>query len=286
MIPGIMSGCLYLLLAAVSLGGAAPDVSRSRHANAFSLPPDEVPFVPRKAPLNVGEELIYEVRWAGMPGGKATLAVKWKDKFKGEHDIYHVKLETQSNSFMSIFYPVATEAESYIDAEGAFSRFFKLVQNEGQMRQKEKVEFDYDEMVARYEKEKREPFSPKHTVNVRLTDKVQDPLSCIYYVRLMDLRVGEAVRMVVHTCRRRWLLGVRVLKKEKVVLPALGEFSAIKIQPEASFPGVFVRKGRMTAWLEEKSRVPLKMTVDIPIGSVSVLLTEARNSSLVVPGKE
>ncbi len=270
----------------MSLGGAAPSVSRSPHPNVFTGTPEGARFVPRKAPLQVGEELVYEIRWAGMPGGKAVLSVKWEDKFKGEHDVYHVRLKTQANSFISIFYPVLTEAESYIDIQGSFSRFFKMTQSEGRVRQKEKVEFDYDGMVARYEKEKEEPFSPRHTVNVRLTDKVQDPLSAIYYVRLMDLRVGESARMVVHTCRRRWLLGVRVLKKEKVVLPKLGEFTAIKIQPEAAFPGVFVRKGRMTAWLEEKSRVPLKMTVDIPIGSVTVLLTEARNSSLVVPGKE
>ena len=281
-----MIGLLASVAATLSLGGAMPDVSRSRHADVFSLPPEGVPFVPKKAPFRVDEELVYEVRWAGMPGGKAVLAVKWKDKFKGEHDIYHVKLETLSNSFMSIFYPVSTEAESYIDVEGSFSRFFKLTQKEGRIQQKEKVEFDYEENVARYEKEKREPFSPKHTLNVRLVDKVQDPLSAIYYLRLMDLRVGESARMVVHTCRRRWLVGVRVLKTEKVSLPVLGEFSAFKVQPETAFPGVFVRKGRMTAWLEEKSKVPLKMTVDIPIGSVTVLLTEARNSSLVVPPKE
>ena len=281
-----MIGVVASVAAALSLGGAAPDVSRSRHADVFCLPPEEVPFVPKKPALEEGEELVYEVRWTGIPAGKATLAVKWKDKFKGEYDVYHVKLEMQSNSFISIFYPVGTEAESYIDAEGAFSRFFTLNQKEGRIRQKEKVEFDYEQKVARYEKQKLEPFSPKHTLNVRLTDKVQDPLSCIYYVRLMDLRVGESARMIVHTCRRRWLLGVRVLKKEKVNLPGLGEFSAIKIQPEAAFPGVFVRKGRMTVWLEEKSRVPLKMTVDIPIGSVAVLLIEARNSSLVLPGKD
>ena len=281
-----MSACVTFMIVALSVGAAVPSVSGSRRANVFSLPQEEVPFVPKKALLRVGEELVYEARWAGMPGGRVVLAVKWKDKFKGKYDIYHVKLQTQSNSFISIFYPVSTEAESYLDADGSFSRFFKLNQNEGRIRQKEKVEFDYDENVARYEKEKLEPFSPKHTVNVRLTDKVQDPLSCIYYVRLMDLRAGESARMVVHTCRRRWLLGVRVLKKEKITLPALGEFSAIKIQAEMAFPGVFVRKGRMTAWLEEKSKVPLKMTVDIPIGSVTVLLTEARNSSLVLPGKE
>ena len=46
------------------------------------------------------------------------------------------------------------------------------------------------------------------------------------------------------------------------------------------FQGIFVRKGKMTIWVEKRTRIPLLMKVKIPIGSASAVLIKAENSPL------
>ena len=59
-----------------------------------------------------------------------------------------------------------------------------------------------------------------------------------------------------------------------------GKLKTLKIAPVISFPGIFVRKGRVFVWIDEATHVPVLMHVDIPVGSVSVTLTETEKAPL------
>ncbi len=248
-----------------------------------------VEHVPRRLVLTPGERLVYAVKWLGIPAGQGVLEVKRKRDFEGR-EAYHVVCEVRANSLVSsICYPVEDRTVSTIDVEGCFSRLFQMSKRENRVKQDEYIYFEYDKNRAVYEKRRPGPFQTRAKAFVRIYGKMQDPLSCLYYLRTLDtedLVPGSTVRMPVHTVRRTWALVLEVQRREELDIPGFGTLSTLRIKPIVRFPGIFVRKGGMVVWIEEKTKIPVRMYVDIPIGSVKVTLVSAENSPLEPASKE
>jgi len=67
-----------------------------------------------------------------------------------------------------------------------------------------------------------------------------------------------------------------VLGRERVKVPA-GEFDCVAIEPMLNAGGIFKNKGRLVIWItDDARRMPVLMRSKVTIGSVSVLLVEAR----------
>ena len=77
-------------------------------------------------------------------------------------------------------------------------------------------------------------------------------------------------------------LWVNVQKREKVELPAYGPVDCLKLEPEAAFNGLFVRKGRMWVWISADPRcVATRIEASIPVANVHAVL-----QSVTGPGKD
>ncbi|MBN1809383.1 MAG: DUF3108 domain-containing protein [Planctomycetes bacterium] len=236
------------------------------------------PFTPVQLALRPGERLEYEARWMGFPAGTLVLECRWPAN-KGDHEAYYVRAKIVLNNLTNPFYKVDNEAISIINKEDGSSDQFTLRRNEGAVRQRENVVYDYAKMLAVYTR--RSPNKPdeKHEVSVQLLDKVVDPFSFLYYLRGTELRPQKDVYMLVNTSQRNWNMRVRTLKRMKLTVPR-GEFNALKIEPVASFPGLIERRGRMYLYVEETTHVPLLIQTDIPIGSITFSLSGSANSPL------
>lgn len=105
-------------------------------------------MVPHKLDLPVGEKLVYEIRWSGVPAGRAVLSVKWQREVEGS-DVYHVECETNSNSFVALVYPVEDRVITLIDVAGGYSRLFDMTKSEGRIKQNEHISFDYEKRTSR-----------------------------------------------------------------------------------------------------------------------------------------
>jgi len=260
--------------AARALGGGAPDTTRSAG-------PEESPLKHRMRTLELaeGERLVYEIKWSGMPAGASTMSVKWKRDFEGAQ-AYHVECETKTNKLTGWAYAVDDKAITIIDVEGGFSRLFQMSKSEDRVKQTEHIRFDYERDIAVYEQRRPGPFPTQSRKLVHIDGFVQDPLSCLYYLRATPLSPGDTLRMPVHTARRTWPLTVEVVRREELDIPGFGKLSTLRVEPTMHFPGIFVRKGRMVIWLEEETRIPVRMNVDIPIGSITVTLSDAEKAPL------
>jgi hypothetical protein len=104
-----------------------------------------------------------------------------------------------------------------------------------------------------------------------------DMLSVVYLCREMDLEVGgegETVRIV--NAHDLWDVNVRAIKRETVEVPG-GKFKALRIQIRPSpandgtklrdeFQGLFGIKGNIRLWIDEESRIPVKIRGVVPFG--------------------
>jgi len=155
-----------------------------------------------------------------------------------------------------------------------------MSKSEDRIRQSEHIRFDYENDLAVYEQRRPGPFPTRSRKLVHIEGFMQDPLSCVYYLRSTPLSPGDTLRMPVHTERRTWPLTVEVVRREELDIPGFGTLSTLRIEPTMYFPGIFVRKGRMVIWVEEETRIPVRMNVDVPVGSVMVTLADAEKAPL------
>jgi len=104
---------------------------------------------------------------------------------------------------------------------------------------------------------------------------VLDMLSALYYVRAHKLNVGEDVVFDIVNREKQYPLIVKVLKKEKVKVAA-GKFNCVLVEPQFRGEGIFIAKGKsLKVWLtDDEYKMPVKMAVEVFIGSVSAELLE------------
>ena len=287
---------------APAAAGATPLISR--HAE----------FKPVELNLEAGEQLDYEMRWNGLPAGRASLRVKSRNE-KEDPKTWSVRLDTRSSRLVSLFYPVKDKAEAMIDQKSGCSRFFYMQKREGAYKGEERIRFDYNRTKLIAGSTLMRPDGHPSASSIPLFGKVLDPLGALYYLRGLDLvatrqarmqaaaerQAGacsdveyakrlEALKVVLPICtdRRVWDTEIRLLTfdelkarnlKPFVKLPGLGNREpCIVVEPLCEFNGLFVRRGPLLLWIHEATRIPVRMLVDLPIGPCEVMLVGYQHS--------
>ncbi|MCZ7645055.1 MAG: DUF3108 domain-containing protein [Planctomycetota bacterium] len=247
-----------------------------------------------------GEELVYEIFWNGLPAGMANLRVRRRERFPPPQgpEVWAAKLEIRSSRAVSTFYRVRTKSTSIIDAKGGFTRFFFLERKEADYRYverkdrywaEERIKFDYTlgEMKALYETKRAD--LAWRSREIPLADRVLDPLAAIYYLRSRAVRLDlndppeRAPVLPICTDRRVWNVRVLTLRREYRPLWSRGPVEPClmlrfetqvgdKFVPGCGFSGPFERRGEMTLWLHEATRIPVGLDVETPIGPCEVRL--------------
>lgn len=224
-------------------------------------------FIYRKMPNNAwspGEQLDFDVKWQFITVGFATMQIRPPEVANGRM-AYHIYTEARSAPFFDSFYKVRNTNESWIDIESLCSVKFVTSINEGKAFKTETLMFNQE-------------YSTFWIVETGKTGKtleyVQDILSALYYIRTFDLVVGQTYTLDAHSGDLSWPLAVKVVKREKVRVPA-GEFDCFVVEPAVrEGAGIFESKGRLWVWVTaDQRKVPVKMSSKIAIGSVECLLS-------------
>jgi hypothetical protein len=269
-----------LLLAAAGLaqgGGAVASVTPDSMAAGRAADADTSGFGPfvsaeeRKrfahVPWKIGEYFQFSIDWNGLNGGSSLMQVQNLHTMDG-HRVYRIVTKTESNSFVSRFYKVRDRAESYIDAEKLVSRRFVKHLREGSYRKDLDVRFDQNAHKAVY--------AGGPTLDVPA--QVHDVLSAFYYVRTRPLTIGSTFSIPTHDNQKSYEMEVRVHRKERIEVPA-GKFDCVMVEPVLKSEGVFQSKGSIFVWLsDDERRIPVLVKSKVPIGSISVSLTDMRLS--------
>ncbi len=229
-------------------------------------------FVPRKvanSAWGVGERLTFSLDYSFYTAGTATMTVESKEQANGAL-CYRIYSTAESNEFISKFYTVRDNVNSYIDVEGLFSRRFEKELREGNYESDRYVDFYHDRLIA---------LNTKKSYAVRVIPLyIQDILSSLYLIRTFDLRVGKKETVEVYADGKVYPLIVEVHKIEEIKVPA-GTFRCFLIEPILKSEGIFRQKGKLNIWLtNDQRKLPVKMTSKVVIGSF------AANLRAYVPG--
>ncbi len=213
---------------------------------------------PGPPPFAVGERLVFSIDYGLVNAGEGVLEVAGMVDYDG-HPCFRIESTASSNSFFSGIYRVRDKVISYIDAEGLFSRYFMKRLREGTYRKTVEMEFDHEAGKARYHNGK----------EYDVPAGVHDVLSAFYYVRTLDLEVGQDVFLSAHSSRETYDMRVIVHSRETVET-ALGPFDCFVIQPVMVGEGLFKHEGDLMIYMSaDEKRIPVLMKTKLPVGSIA-----------------
>ena len=214
----------------------------------------------------VGEKLSYKLYWGMIPVGSAVVVTEWTE-FEGQR-LLAIRLRTVSNKVIEKIYPVNDTIESLIDPATFLPVQFTKNMSEGSQRRHEITRFDRTNLIARWES-----LTKKETRVFKIEADTRDIPSFMYFMRARRFEPGKRDHFKVMADEKIYDLWINSLKKESVDLPAYNRVDCIKIEPEAAFDGLFVRKGRMWAWISnDPRRLASQAEVSIPVANVHAVL--------------
>jgi hypothetical protein len=220
------------------------------------------------SPFPVPEKFVYDLTWAGIKAGTASLELK--------NDDGRIRIISTAHSadWISVFYTVDDRAESIVSEDSRRSSLglpesYRLKLREGKHRKDKEVIFDHEKNRAKYVDHLGEEYK-----EIDVPPLVFDPISSFFYLRTLRLVVGEPVYITMFDSKKVYNVEVQVLRKEKVTIPE-GTFHTIVVKPLMKSEGIFYRKGEILIWLTDDAKhIPVMMQTKIPVGHITATLVQ------------
>jgi hypothetical protein len=224
--------------------------------------------VPTNLWFHIGEELVYRIYWGNVPVGSTRITTQWA--LEDQRKLIVIRYRTLSNKIIDTLYPVDDTIETYVDPVTFLPvRFVKRL-NEGRHRYHEVTTFDYSNRVAHWES-----LIKKKTKTFALESDTRDLVSFMYLLRSVPFHPDSSHQYRVMADDKTYDLWVKIAGPEPVRLNTFGAVNSLRFDPEAAFEGIFVRKGKLTAWVStDDRRLCTRMVGSVPVASINVLLTE------------
>lgn len=205
----------------------------------------------------------------GVPVGHGWIEVKEIVELEGRR-AYHIEAQGHSNELLSAFYPIHDVIHSYLDAETLQPLRFEKSQREGHYRADEVVVFDQGSRRATYRS-----LLNQSVKDIELPGEVQDLISALYWFRNQPLRFDETLTLDLYTDEKIYRTDVAVGAPFLLELLKRGTFRCFAVEPQASFKGLLVKRGRLWAYVTaDEHRLPLLVKATTPWGQMTAVLDE------------
>ena len=207
----------------------------------------------------------FDIKWGFVLAGHSVL----EQTDATEDSPARVESSAISADWITSFYPVRDYVRAELDDPGNFyPSLYRITTREGSHEKDREVKFLRAEGKA---------IHIDHLKGTKkkykIPEQVHDPLSAFFRIKGMPLEVGKSVYINIFDSKKLWNVEVKVLKKERITVPA-GTFDTVKIQPMMKSEGIFDAKGNIYIWLsDDEHRIPVMVRSKITIGSMTVLLT-------------
>lgn len=207
--------------------------------------------------FNPGERLEYAVSYGPVPAGSMELRVVELAPL-GDRTAYHFASEVESNRAVSYVYEIESREDAWLDADRLHSLKYRRDSVEKGKERDRDYTFDQERHVRVDADGETRPTSPNAV----------DQLSMIYYLRLLPYDQGSKFTLRNQADPGDNPLTVRVLKRERIKVPA-GTFDTwvleLGLQTDS---GVFKKGGDNRLWVTADARhLPVKISSKIGLGN-------------------
>ena len=221
------------------------------------------------------EQLKYGIYYSFVKAGTAYIKNRGLVTVDGR-PAYVIQTSAFSASVIDSVFKLRDINLSWLDAQNFYSLGYSQSLREGKYKRDEWVRFDYAK--KKYYGQVKKKAGPRD-FSGELMQPVLDMLTSLYYVRSKPLEPGKEVVFDIINREEKYPLVVKVLGKETVKTEA-GKFKCIIVEPQFRGEGIFVSKGKdLKVWVtDDEYKMPVKMKVEVFIGSVSAELLEYKRN--------
>ncbi|PIK14931.1 DUF3108 domain-containing protein [Halobacteriovorax sp. JY17] len=220
------------------------------------------------------EKFVLRASYLGITVGHAKLETLPVVNVAGRK-AFHFKGSLKSASFYDYIYEVEDWIESYVDARTFLPVKYTLVQRESGQDVDDLQLFDPETLKTYFWYKRLKKGKIKKIEKNEYTPKYfQDSFSALYFVRGLDLKIGNKFEFPIITRTKIWLMKMEVEKIEEIKI--MGKWiNAYKIKAETRFPGVLSKRGDINFWFStDKFRKILKFKANVKIGAIEGELVE------------
>jgi hypothetical protein len=200
-------------------------------------------------PFRAGEHAVYQVKLGFLPVGTGTLSVVGMETVQGEPAFHAVMTVRGGNAFFT----VNDRYESWIDADGLFSRRFHQNLHEGRYRRNRT--YDFYPATRTFRRNDGE-------TGTIPTSQPLDDLSFLYFARTLPLEVGATYTLPRYFKADGNPVVLRVMRRETISVPA-GRFRTIVVRPVIQTDGMFSQGGRAEVYFSDDAhRIPVMIRTE------------------------
>ncbi len=218
-----------------------------------------------------GEYKRWRVTYLGLTAGDLEAWVE-EDEFEGR-PAFRLNLRARSRGVASWLYRVRDQAVSFMDVGGLFSWGYEYFQDHKGEEDEERIRYYQDQGFFMDEEGKRGEIPPY----------TQDALSAVYYLRTLDLEVGDKASYPVQVGSDVGVIRLYVRRVEDVKTydgwrkAYLVETELLTIEPGEDESGEIDKVDGIRIWLsKDERRVPYQIAVAAYFGSIYAYLEEYR----------
>jgi hypothetical protein len=225
------------------------------------------------------ETFVLKASFLGVTVGHAKLETLPVVNVAGKK-AFHFKGSLKSASFYNYIYEVEDWVESFVDAYTFLPIKYTLVQRESGQDVDDLQLFDSETLKTYfwYKRLKKGKIKKKE-LNTYVPKYFQDSFSALYFVRGLDLKVGNKYEFPIITRGKLWLMKMEVEKIERIKIMDKWQ-DAYKIKAETRFPGILSKKGDINFWFSaDKYRKILKFKANVKIGAIKGELVDYKKGN-------
>lgn len=262
--------CWLLGFGLVRTATALAQVPAAPECETVGSIPDPMPPRPHsQVGFAPGEFLEFSVQYGLVTAGRATMSIDPSIRVREGRPTYHFVTTARSGAMFSTFFQVNDRVESFMDTLELHSVRFEKHLREGKYNHDLWIVFDQEKGTASIDGKRHCP----------VLEHVQDVLSSFYYVRTLDLEVGQSVFVPTHDNGKNYAMQVKVHRRERVTVDA-GTFDCLVLEPLLLGEAVFKQKGRLEVWVtDDPVKMPVLMKSQVLVGAIAAVLEDFRLGS-------
>ncbi len=208
--------------------------------------------------FEAGEKLIYDAKYGLLKVGRASMELLGYDTIRGQPAL-HARFQLQGGTMI---YRLNDVLESWIDTSFTSVKFVQDYQEGGRKRY---AEYHIYPDSGFYRQVGRD------TAMVTSARPLDDA-AFFYFVRTVDLEVGDTLEFHRYFKPDRNPVVLQVLKRDTIDVPA-GSFPTLVVRPVIRGRGIFAEAKEARLWIsDDERRLIVQMQTKFPFGRITLKL--------------